>query len=147
MSRSGYSDDCENLELWRCAVNRSLNGKRGQNFLRDLIKALDVLPGKILIAKKLQDEFGSVCALGAVGKMRGLDMANLDPFDYVGLSSKFGIAHSMVQEIEYMNDEFWRWEYNAEGHVIPITPQERWTRMRKWAQENIQGSGAIAVEG
>lgn len=143
MSRSGYSDDGEYLELWRASVDRALKGKRGQNFLRELIGSLDALPEKSLIAEDLQDGSGNVCALGAVGKMRGLDMSKLDPENYMRLSKTFGIAQAMVQEIEYMNDEYWNWERNDDGERVEITPRGRWERMRKWAQENIQGGGAI----
>lgn len=30
MSRSGYSDDCEYLDLYQANVDRALTGKRGQ---------------------------------------------------------------------------------------------------------------------
>ena len=36
MSRSGYSDDCETMGLWRGAVERAIYGKRGQTFLREM---------------------------------------------------------------------------------------------------------------
>ena len=49
MSRSGYSDDCENLGLWRGAVEKSIKGKRGQAFLKEMLVALDSLPEKKLI--------------------------------------------------------------------------------------------------
>ncbi len=36
MSRSGYQDDCEGLNLYRGTVRRAIRGKRGQAFLREL---------------------------------------------------------------------------------------------------------------
>lgn len=43
MSRSGYSDDCDDpLQegRWRAAVNSAIRGKRGQAFLREALAAL-----------------------------------------------------------------------------------------------------------
>ena len=46
MSRSGYTDDNEdplaNGRWWQ-AVKRSLEGKRGQALLRELVEALDAM--------------------------------------------------------------------------------------------------------
>lgn len=78
MSRSGYSDDCEHLELWRQAVERAIAGKRGQAFLRELVAALDSLADRRLISGALEEQ-GAVCAIGSVGLARGIEMASLDP--------------------------------------------------------------------
>lgn len=71
MSRAGYSDDLDPLDLgrWRAQVLSALRGKRGQAFLRDLIAALDAMPEKRLVSGDLQDETGCVCALGALGRL------------------------------------------------------------------------------
>jgi len=56
MSRSGYSDDCEDNWSWICwrgAVKSAIRGKRGQAFLRETLAALDALPERKLIAKDL----------------------------------------------------------------------------------------------
>jgi hypothetical protein len=129
VSRSGYSDDIDQWELirWRGQVASAIRGKRGQAFLRELIEALDALPEKCLVANELQDG-ADVCSLGSIGVKRGIDMNGMDPWDHDGLSRIFGIAEQLVQEIEYMNDEgAWR-----------ETPEERWTRMRKWATEQLR---------
>ena len=80
MSRSGYSEDCENWDLvrWRGAVQSAIRGARGQKFLRELVAALDALPEKKLIAHELKDENGAVCALGSVAVARGLDVSGVD---------------------------------------------------------------------
>ena len=130
MSRSGYaddSDDCENLQLWRGAVRRAIQGRRGQAFLRDLLKAMDALPEKRLIADELETEKG-VCAIGSVGRMRGIDMNALDVHDWDMLGEKFGIARAMVQEIEYINDEHGQ------------TPEHRFEAVRKWAEGQLLGT-------
>lgn len=43
MSRSGYSDDCENVAMWRGQVASAIRGKRGQTMLRDLVLAQEVM--------------------------------------------------------------------------------------------------------
>lgn len=50
MSRSGYSDDCENIAMWRGVIASATRGKRGQRFFRDLVTALDAMPEKALVA-------------------------------------------------------------------------------------------------
>lgn len=128
MSRSGYTDDCDGWDLirWRGAVNSALKGSRGQAFLREMIAALDALPEKVLIPEKLEAD-GRVCALGSVGKLRGMDMATIDPEDRDGVASVFGIAKAMASEIMYENDEWW----------YDDTPEHRWLRMRKWAESHL----------
>lgn len=48
MSRSGYSNDGENIAMWRGQVASAIRGKRGQAFLRELVEALDAMPEKRL---------------------------------------------------------------------------------------------------
>lgn len=138
MSRSGYSDDCEDnwqLIKWRGQVASAIRGKRGQAFLTELIEALDAMPVKRLIAHDLQQQntppfippqFSdcSVCAIGSVGIRRGVELKTIDPEDYDKIANTFGIAHQLVQEIEWVNDEGGSWRE---------TPDERWKRVRAWA--------------
>jgi hypothetical protein len=126
MSRSGYSDDGENYELWRSAVESALCGKRGQAFLREMLVALDALPERRLISGKLVCD-GECCALGAVALRRGTDVGGVDTEDRDALSETFGIAGAMAAEIMYMNDE-------AFGIA---SPRERYVRMREWVLRNI----------
>jgi hypothetical protein len=143
MSRSGYNDDCDNdwsLIRWRGQVASAIRGKRGQAFLRELLDALDAMPEKRLIAHRLQasapafipPEFATprVCALGSVGLRRGIAMDALDPEDFGAISDVFGIAHQLVQEIEWMNDEA-GWN---------DSPETRWHRVRDWCAENVKAS-------
>lgn len=126
--RSGYCDDGgDNENLWRGSVMRALRGKRGQAFLKELIKALDALPEKKLIAHELEDE-GSFCAIGAVGRLRGMDMSKMLPENWGALAKEFGIAQAMVREIEYENDEG-PWDDN--------TPEGRFIYVRAWAVKNL----------
>ena len=127
MSRSGYSDDCENPELWRTAVDRALQGRRGQAFLREMLLALDALPEKKLIADDLV-RGGEVCAIAAVGKARGMDMTGVDPEAREAIAGKFGIAFAMVCEIFWINDE---------GGRSSETPEERFARVRRWVERQL----------
>lgn len=135
MSRSGYLDDVDQAQaaMWAGAVRSALRGRRGQAFLREMLAALDALPEKKLISRELEQD-GCVCALGAVGRTRGLDMATIDPEDGDTIAAKFGVAHAMACEIMFMNDE----SYGASRE----TPEEKFARMRKWIESQIKAEAA-----
>lgn len=124
MSRSGYSDDLDHLQLgrWRGVIKSASEGKRGQAFFRSLVEALDAMPVKQLIADEMEDDSGCVCTLGALDRHRGGSPGNLDPYDYDSLGSEFNIAHQLAQEVMWENDCRPR-----------ETPEQRWFRMRNWA--------------
>ena len=135
MSRSGYSDcDCDINEwkniMWRGAVKSAFRGKRGQAFLREMLAAFDALPEKRLVSNVLEDD-GEVCALGAVGKARGLDMSRIDPEDSYAVAAKLNVSPAMAREFMFENDEaarYWRDE----------TPEQRFIRMRAWVASQIK---------
>lgn len=130
MSRSGYVDDMDDqwqLICWRGAVASALRGRRGQAFLNEMLSALDALPEKKLIADELEAADGAVCAIGAVGKARGVNMSEIDPHDTPQVAGAFGIAGALAQEIVYMNDD---WFYRK-------TPEERFGAMRGWIKDQI----------
>lgn len=131
MSRSGYTDDCENLAMWRGQVASAIRGKRGQQFFRDFIAALDALPEKKLIADDIADESGCVCSLGALAKARGLDLDSIDPYAYTELGATFNIARQLAQEVMFENDQ-------GDGWRGRETPERRWERMRAWAIEQVR---------
>jgi len=139
MSRSGYTEDCESINLYRNSVHRALTGKRGQAFLRELRDALDAMPEKRLITGALVSEAlphphtePGCCAMGAVALARGVDTSKLDPEDRDMIAAAFGIAPSMAAEIAYENDEHDYYRSKSE------TPEERWTRMRAWAEKYLR---------
>jgi hypothetical protein len=135
MSRSGYTDDIDDQWqriMWRGAVTAATKGARGQAFLKEMLAALDGLPEKKLISGELEED-GAVCALGAVGKARGLDMANLDPEDSERVAAKFGIAPALAREIVFMNDE---------GGFYNCTPEQRYVDMRRWIESQITSAKA-----
>lgn len=135
MSRSNYSDDCENVGLWRGAVQRATTGYRGQHLLRKLRDALDAMPDKRLIADAIKDENGAVCALGALDP-------NVEAYEAEELAKHFGIARALAAEIVYMNDE-----YYGHGETFRdidgiwtrrvMTPEHRWRLMREWVDKQI----------
>ena len=131
MSRSGYHEDCENLDLYRHSVERAIKGKRGQAFLCELADALDAMPVKRLIAEHLIDDVGEVCAIGAVCKARAIDLGKVYEDDSQSIADAVGIARALAAEIAWMNDE---------ENYDPETPEQRWVRMREWVRRNIEGS-------
>lgn len=136
MSRSGYTDSyCDDpwqMIRWRGAVASATRGWRGQALLREAIAALDALPAKRLITGDLARD-GEVCALGAVGRARGLDLTDLDPEDRDTVANLLDIAPALAAEIAYMNDE-----YLAQGNYGSVTPEELFARMRGWLAEQIK---------
>ncbi|MDE1904980.1 MAG: hypothetical protein KGH75_00835 [Rhodospirillales bacterium] len=125
MSRSGYSEDIDDdwgFIRWRGRVASAARGRRGQQFLRDLVAALDAMPEKRLITGEIQNDSG-VCAIGSVGLRRGIDLAAIDPENWEAVGQIFDIAEPLVREVFYLNDE-------AFGGK---TPEQLWQRMRDWA--------------
>lgn len=143
MSRSGYSDDLDQWDLirWRGAVAKAMRGKRGQKLLREMLAALDAMPDKRLIAGELQDADGEVCALGALGVARGIDLTTLDPDDHETVAKTFNVAESLIREIEFENDEQCRYDSTGPDKKWgPITPERRWQLMREWVAQQIRGA-------
>lgn len=134
MSRSGYCEDGDYLELYRANVERSLASKRGQKFLIELIQILDSMPEKKLIAGELIDEQGQCCTIGAVCKAKGIDVKNIDYYDGEQVGNAVGISEIMAREIEFENDE----RPNVGHGTNPESPEQRWTRMREWVGEQLK---------
>lgn len=128
MTRSGYSDDCENLSLYRANVYRAINGSRGQSFLCEMAVVLDSMEKKELLPDVLVSDSG-VCAIGSVLQKRGIDTGNIDVHDPAAVAKHCGIASCLAAEIEYINDEV----------LYDVSPAERWQKMRRWIQKCIDG--------
>lgn len=133
MSRSGYTEDLEDLAMgrWRGQVASAIRGKRGQKLLRDLLAALDAMPEKALITHELRTEEGEVCALGALAVARGIDISKIDPSEPEEVGVAFDVAPQLAQEIVYMNDEHFDFRYENQ-RCVPYTSEERWKAMRAW---------------
>lgn len=136
MSRSGYSDwddydEGANWAMirWRGAVASATKGARGQTLLREMLAALDAMPTKELIAHDIETETGAVCALGALGKARGMEMQVIDPECPEQVAGSFNAAPALVKEIVYENDE-------CGGYHE--TPHQRWCRMRAWVAGQVK---------
>lgn len=134
MSRSGYTDDYDDnwsLIMYRGAVTSALRGRRGQQFLRELVNALEALPERKLVEGEFEVS-GSYCALGALGRLRGFDLSDLDPEDAPRVAERFDIAESLAREVVYINDE----------HLQPLwdntDPAHRWEVVHKWALKNLK---------
>ena len=140
MSRSHYTEDCgDDLALgrWRGQVTSAIRGKRGQAFLKDLVNALEAMPNKSLVGDVLRKD-GEVCALGALGAVRGLDLESLDPEDPEQVAEAFGIATQLVQEIVYINDDDFKFRREE-------TPENRWYRVYSWAKRQIKEESGSKV--
>lgn len=171
MSRSGYTDDYGDddplaMGRGRQAVKRSIEGKRGQALLRELLEALDAMPDKRLYRGNFATADGEFCTLGALGAKRGTKMDDLgDECDCNAelVGQRFGIAPAMAAEIMYMNDEYavddWKWidveicgpmppyhfpPYGDKNHKRSVAvhneraTEERWQQMRKWVASKLK---------
>jgi len=139
MSRSDYSDDVDYqwaYICWRGAVAKAISGKRGQAFLKEMLQALDAMPEHRLIDGALIDK-GNVCAIGAVGKSRSVEMSGLDPEDVYTIAETFGVSQALVREIYFMNDE---------GAVYNETPEQRYQRMRRWVSSLIRTAAEAVTQ-
>lgn len=148
MSRSGYSEDCYGREdqwqliRWRGAVASAIRGKRGQEFLRELADALDAMPVKELVDGELEHD-GAVCALGAVGSQRGMDLGEIDPYEREQVAEKFGIAEALAAEIMYINDESvmaWGLPRSDADEMNRAMRERRWREVRQWVARQIDAA-------
>lgn len=144
MSRSGMCEDGDDSNwgyiCFRGAVKKAVEGKRGQAFIKELIEALDAMPVKELIEDELEHE-GQYCAMGAVGAARGIEMSNIDVYDYDKIGEIFGIAPTLVREIEYEND-------TAACYAKPEEQgAKRWQAVRNWAQAQLKKTDEELVKG
>jgi len=115
-------------------VTSAIKGRRGQQFLRDTLEALEDMPQKRLVTGALERE-GEYCTLGVVAAKRGqlealkrFDTDDGGYFDTKAVSEHLHIAQALAKEIMFENDE------GGWGD----TPEIRWMRMRQWVAEQIQ---------
>lgn len=137
MSRSGYVDDWSpEMNLYRGTVERSLRGKRGQAFLRELRKYLEEMEVKRLVAGSFRERAsGEFCTLGVVADRRDVDLEHLNRLVEEeggwGIAEEagraLGISRAMAAEIMYMNDE---WAATA--------PRDRWVQMYEWTCRHLK---------
>ncbi len=121
-------------ELWRANLCRTMQSKRGHSFLQELLEALDALPRKRLIQGAMP-QGREVCALGAVGLKRCMDLGGLDSRNHDQVAAAFGISSMLVQEIAYWNDqgmEACLFGLTEGGGWKVNTPEGRFTFVRAW---------------
>lgn len=116
------------LICWRGAVASAIRGKRGQALLREMLVAFDGLSAHRLIAHELEAE-GEVCALGALGRARGLDLSAIDDEGPDEVAAAFGMAPALAKEIAFINDE---------AGPYGETPENRFVRVRAWLVAQIR---------
>lgn len=165
MSRISYSDEEEvpgQFALWQANCRRSLDGKKGQAALRELEAALLALPDKRLIAGKLIDGDGEVCALGALAQYKGhalvaekVDDDGWDEIDLDGEMEDFGVELGLPRLVAWkvvcLNDIeidghyetlagpiMERYDSYRMQQFIPATPEERFEKILAWVQRKIQ---------
>lgn len=86
------------------------------------------LPDKRLILGALEDEEGGVCAIGAYGKRKGLDLSKFDvdyETDEVGIAG--GMPRLVAWKVVEMNDI----------QLDHVTPEQRYEKMLAWVESNI----------
>lgn len=134
--RHGYVDDLDNWDQirWRGRVASAIRGKRGQKMLAELRDALDAMPTKRLVSRQLQTKQGECCALGCLAAAKGKDLTEHEDDDDCDLqelngelAATFDVAECLIQEVEYENDE----------GACQETPEQRWTRMRRWVGKRL----------
>jgi hypothetical protein len=97
-----------------------------------LVEALDGMPEKRLVAEELETTEGGVCALGCLGKARGVPLDGVDTEDHDKLGAMFNVAPLLAREVMFQNDDDF-------GYArVEETPEQRWTRMRAWAADQIK---------
>lgn len=133
--------------LWENALWRAINGRRGQQVLRDLERALVALPEKALMDGGLSDG-KQVCAVGAYVAQKRVEagedraavlediLAPRDDWGYmdgweveertISHGRLAGMQLTLIVAIAGHNDDLYR-----------VTPEERYERMLAWVRDRI----------
>lgn len=136
MSRSGYIDDCDDVDSmlrsygWQANVRRCIAGRRGQALLWELYQALEALPTREIVTGALLDtSTGSVCSLGALAVYRKMPIPpefcttgapDDEPDEYEfsqAMGPLFGIKDMLAREVMYENDEGDQWHWADDGSI------------------------------
>lgn len=128
------------------ALRSAINGKRGQQFLQDLLAALDSLPSPELSAGALEDEItGCCCAFGAVRRFRGESSVPLqfDPMeedvDPYNLAEPFNVSRRLAWQVVVVNDT-WCGDSN-----LPGDRRRRFRAVQEWAARNIRADNSVPL--
>jgi hypothetical protein len=138
-NRSNYDLGQSPEDVWgyvryRGAVKSSISGRRGQEFLKELLKTIETLPKKELAVGAFLDSDGCACALGALALKRGHNPDELAGCHYMEperLAVFFGVATALVREIMFEND--------AALELFADRDRRRtWLRIHNWLNRNIK---------
>lgn len=99
-----------------------------QKFMRELADALDAMEHKRLIADHLERD-GEYCALGVVGRARGIQLGVIDPSDIFAVAEALDILNLLALEIVSQNDD---------RGPPEETPEQRWARVREFVRMKIK---------
>ena len=129
MSRITYTEEeafAGQVALWQANCARSLRGKKGQAELFALREALLALPVKRLLRDELYNDAGEVCAIGAYGKYKGVDIFKYDPEDtcHDDIGVEGGMPRLVAWKVVEMNDE----EFDR------VSPEQRYEKMLSWVE-------------
>jgi hypothetical protein len=118
---------------WAGALRSAIRGRRGQQFLRDLVNALDALPEPELSAGALEDEeTGCCCAFGAVRRFRGAESVPLyfhpmeEDVTPDHLTEPFDVSRALAWEVVEANEGWCK-------SNSPETRRQRFKEVRRWA--------------
>jgi hypothetical protein len=130
-----YDDDLDYFQegLIAGALRSAIRGKRGQQFLRDLVQALDALPSPELAAGALEDEkTGCCCAFGAVRRFRGADAVPLwfhpmeEDMTPDNLAEPFNVSKTLAWAVVQANEDGMIGNDESKRRL-------RWKQVRDWA--------------
>lgn len=147
MSDRTYSDDCDEgmpYGLWWQAIERAINGPRGQAALAELEQALLMLPKHRLIEEEISDG-RDVCALGALAYKRERDSYPAEKHSVIvrdlecryrdegslaiwecGISLK--LRDTVAWLFSHVNDDL-------AGNNGVANPEERWKFVMQWCRK------------
>lgn len=122
----------ESIYAGSTKISRAIGSDRGQLFLQELLTAMDALERPRLVGMVLEcnpdpvDGYCDVCALGSVGRLRGIDMLSDERLS-TDLQEMFGISLGMLFAVTDTNDSY----------PLEETPEQRFTRVRSWVESEI----------
>ena len=142
-------------------LRRAIEGKKGQEFLKKLLAALDAMELKELHTDDFKNKNGGLCAIGCYANHFKIRVDDLYSDDAFSISKRLGISKTLAFKIIFQNDEnlvndemridfllvgpvrprFPEWGSHHQVRYVPDpdAPRKRWEAMRQWVSDNILG--------